>query len=96
MPGIFAQTIAFASATTAIGMTDDMRQGLIDRFRSCRCRSAVLSGRTVADTIYQARHPRGPHAGRTGRRLAGEQRTGGVLFAVVLLGFAHVMAWLGI
>jgi hypothetical protein len=34
MPGIFAQTIAFASATTAIGMTDDMGKGLIDRFRS--------------------------------------------------------------
>ena len=27
MPGIFAQTIAFASATTAIGMTDDMAKG---------------------------------------------------------------------
>jgi hypothetical protein len=34
MPGIFAQTIAFASATTTVGMTDDMAKGIIDRFRS--------------------------------------------------------------
>src|SRR5919112_2077904 len=43
MPGIFAQTIAFASATTAIGMADDMSKGIIDRFRSLpMARSAVL------------------------------------------------------
>ena len=55
MPGIFAQTIVFASATTAVGMADDMGKGLIDRFRSLpMARSAVLSGRTVDDTIYQA------------------------------------------
>ena len=34
MPGIFAQTIVFAAATTAIGMTDDVNKGIIDRFRS--------------------------------------------------------------
>jgi ABC-2 type transport system permease protein len=46
MPGIFAQTIAFASATTAIGMADDMAKGIIDRFRSLpMSRSAVLIGR---------------------------------------------------
>ena len=55
MPGIFVQTIAFASATTAIGIADDMGKGLIDRFRSLpMARSAVLTGRTIADVIYQA------------------------------------------
>src|SRR5262245_60346349 len=34
MPGIFAQTIVFAAGTTAIGMTDDIQKGIIDRFRS--------------------------------------------------------------
>src|ERR1041385_7314360 len=29
MPGIFAQTIVFASATTAIGMTADVAQGIM-------------------------------------------------------------------
>ena len=53
MPGIFAQTIAFAAATTAIGMTDDISKGIIDRFRSLpMARSAVLSGRTLSDVIY--------------------------------------------
>lgn len=53
MPGIFAQTIAFAAATTAIGMTDDINKGIIDRFRSLpMARSAVLSGRTLSDVVY--------------------------------------------
>ena len=55
MPGIFAQTIIFATATTAIGMTDDINKGILDRFRSLpMARSAVLSGRTVSDVIYNA------------------------------------------
>jgi len=55
MPGIFAQTITFALATTAIGMADDMGKGIIDRFRSLpMARSAVLSGRTFSDVIYNS------------------------------------------
>ena len=51
MPGIFAQTIVFAAATTAIGITDDVNKGIIDRFRSLpMARSAVLSGRIVSPT----------------------------------------------
>jgi len=53
MPGIFAQTIVFAAATTAIGMTDDLHKGILDRFRSLpMARSAVLTGRTVSDVVY--------------------------------------------
>ncbi len=53
MPGIFAQTIAFAAVTTAIGMTDDLNKGLLDRFRSLPMgRSAVLFGRTMSDVVY--------------------------------------------
>jgi ABC-2 type transport system permease protein len=53
MPGIFAQTIVFAAATTAIGMADDVTKGILDRFRSLpMARSAVLSGRTVSDVVY--------------------------------------------
>jgi len=53
MPGIFAQTIVFASATTAIGMTADVSQGIIDRFRSLpMARSAVLTGRAASDVVY--------------------------------------------
>jgi ABC transporter DrrB family efflux protein len=53
MPGIFAQTIVFAAATTSIGMADDAHKGIIDRFRSLpMARSAVLTGRTMADVVY--------------------------------------------
>jgi ABC transporter DrrB family efflux protein len=53
MPGIFAQTIVFAAATTSIGMTDDVNKGILDRFRSLpMARSAVLVGRTVSDVVY--------------------------------------------
>ena len=55
MPGIFAQTIVFAAGTTAIGMTDDINKGIVDRFRSLpMARSAVLTGRTFSDVIYNA------------------------------------------
>jgi ABC-2 type transport system permease protein len=55
MPGIFVQTVFFASVTTAVGMTDDVNKGLLDRFRSLpMARSAVLSGRALADLVYNA------------------------------------------
>ncbi len=55
MPGIFAQTVCFAAATTAVGITDDMQKGIIDRFRSLpMSRSAYLSGRAVFDLIYNS------------------------------------------
>ena len=55
MPGIFAQTVVFAAATTAVGMTDDINKGIIDRFRSLpMARSAVLSERALFDLVYQA------------------------------------------
>jgi ABC-2 type transport system permease protein/oleandomycin transport system permease protein len=50
MPGIFVQTVAFGGVTTAIGLTQDMQRGIIDRFRSLpMSSSAVLTGRTIAD-----------------------------------------------
>lgn len=52
LPGIFVQTLAFTTGTTAVGLADDLHKGLVDRFRSLpMARSAVLLGRTVADWI---------------------------------------------
>ena len=52
MPGIFIQTVAFGSVTTAIGMATDLQGGVIDRVRSLpMARSAVLAGRTIADLV---------------------------------------------
>ena len=50
MPGIITQSIAFGGFVTAIGLNEDLRKGLIDRFRSLpMARSAVLAGRTLSD-----------------------------------------------
>jgi ABC-2 type transport system permease protein len=50
MPGIIVQSIAFGGFATALGLSDDVRKGLIDRFRSLpMSRAAVLTGRTTSD-----------------------------------------------
>ena len=50
MPGIIAQSIAFGGFVTALGLSEDVKKGLIDRFRSLpMSRAAVLTGRTVSD-----------------------------------------------
>jgi ABC-2 type transport system permease protein/oleandomycin transport system permease protein len=50
MAGIFVQTIIFGATTTGIGLANDLQKGLVDRFRSLpMAKSAVLTGRTVAD-----------------------------------------------
>lgn len=55
MPGIFAQNAIFGATTTAIGIADDMKKGMVDRFRSLpMSRSAMLIGRTTADLAKNA------------------------------------------
>ena len=50
MPGIFVQNAIFGAATTAVGLAEDMKKGIIDRFRSLpMARSAVLLGRATSD-----------------------------------------------
>jgi ABC-2 type transport system permease protein/oleandomycin transport system permease protein len=52
MPGIIAQTAAFASFATAIALAQELKKGVIDRLRSMpMARSAVLTGRLAADTV---------------------------------------------
>ena len=50
IPGIAVQTMAFGGFVTALGLSEDLKKGLMDRFRSLpMSRSAVLTGRTLAD-----------------------------------------------
>ena len=52
LPGIFIQSTAFRATQTAIGLSEDLKRGVIDRFRSMpMARSAVLAGRTIADLV---------------------------------------------
>jgi ABC-2 type transport system permease protein len=51
MPGIIVQTMSFGGFVTALGLAEDLKKGLVDRFRSLpMARSAVLSGRTCSAT----------------------------------------------
>jgi ABC transporter DrrB family efflux protein len=50
IPGIIIQTMSFGGFVTALGLSEDLKKGLVDRFRSLpMSRSAVLAGRTLAD-----------------------------------------------
>jgi ABC transporter DrrB family efflux protein len=55
LPGIIVMTAVFGSLTTGLGLTEDMKAGAVDRFRSLPiARSAVLLGRTTADLALNA------------------------------------------
>ncbi len=50
--GILVQTVAFGSTYTALGVTTDIRRGIIDRFKSLPiASSSVLVGHTVTDLV---------------------------------------------
>jgi ABC-2 type transport system permease protein len=98
MPGIFAQTIVFAAATTAVAMANDMSTGLIDRFRTLpMSRSGVLVGRTTADLVYMVLIL---IVNMVGGLMVGWRINNGfaeaTLAVVLLLSFGFAMAWLGV
>jgi ABC-2 type transport system permease protein/oleandomycin transport system permease protein len=50
MPGIIVQSMVFGGFVTALGLAEDLKKGLIDRFRSLPMWGpAVISGRILAD-----------------------------------------------
>jgi len=52
MAGIFVQTIAFAGVYTSVLLANDLKSGMIDRFRSLpMSQSSVLVGRTMTDLL---------------------------------------------
>jgi len=55
IPGLLIQVATFGAGQTALGLTEDLAAGVIDRFRSLPiARSAVLAGRTLADLVRSA------------------------------------------
>ena len=98
MPGIFVQTIAFALVTTAIGMCEDVNKGIIDRFRSLpMARSAVLTGRSSADVVYNTGILFVLMA--SGLVVGWGVHTTPLDFlagVALLIGFAFVMSWVGV
>jgi ABC-2 type transport system permease protein len=52
MAGIFVQTVVFGATITGTSMAEDLKKGIIDRFRSLPMSgAAVLLGRTAADVV---------------------------------------------
>jgi ABC transporter DrrB family efflux protein len=50
VPAIFVEAVLIGGITTSVGLAQDLKSGIIDRFRSLpMARSAVLAGRTLAD-----------------------------------------------
>ncbi|HEY9312057.1 ABC transporter permease [Williamsia sp.] len=55
LPGIMGQTIAFSAFIVALGLTNDLEKGIIDRFRSLpMAKWSVLVGRSVAALIHSS------------------------------------------
>lgn len=55
MAGIFGQTVVFGATFSGAGMAQDLKEGLIDRFRTLPMNPvAVIVGRTSADLVLNA------------------------------------------
>ena len=82
IPGIIVQTMAFGGFVTALGLAEDLKKGLIDRFRSLpMARAAVLAGRTLADVGTNALSTRGHDRRRAARRASRSRRELGEIVA---------------
>ena len=98
MPGIFVQTVAFTLAGTASGLAEDLKKGLIDRFRSLPIsQSALVVGRTLGDSLLNI-------VVLTVMGIAGYvvgwRPTSGALSVAIgfifLLSFGYALSWVGI
>lgn len=97
MPGIFVQTVAFTLAGTAAGLAEDMKTGLIDRFRSLPIsQSALIVGRTLGDALLNVVVL--TVMGITGYLVGWRPSTGVLEIAlgfIFLLLFGYSLSWLG-
>jgi len=98
MAGIFVQTIAFAGVYTGVLLANDLKNGMIDRFRSLpMLQSSVLTGRTLTDLLRAM-------LAVTVMTIVGllvgfrpEGGLGGALLAIcVMLIFGFALSWIGV
>lgn len=98
LPGIMAQTIVFSSAVVAMGLTNDLQKGIVDRLKSLPIsRSSVLVGRSISSLIHSSIGI--AVMGVTGLLIGWRIRNGVVdamLAFLLLLLFGFAMIWLGI
>jgi ABC-2 type transport system permease protein/oleandomycin transport system permease protein len=102
IPGIVVQSMAFGGFVTALGLADDLKKGLIDRFRSLpMASSALLTGRTFADVATNATQlvimiVVGLIAGFSFSTSAGEVVAGLALCLLIGYAFSWVFALVGL
>ncbi len=98
VPGIFVITVLVGAMTSAIGVAEDLKSGMIDRFRSMpMAPSAVLAGRSLTDfvrSVFQL-------AIMTGLGVAVGFRfhsdVGRILLALLLiLAFGYAFSWINV
>ena len=98
MAGIFVQTIAFAGIYTGVLLANDLKSGMIDRFRSLpMAQSSVLTGRTLTDLL---RATLAVAIMWIVGMLVGFRPSGGVLGGAgaigVMLLFGFALSWVGV
>ena len=98
LPGIMVQTMVFSSATVAVGLTNDLQKGIVDRLKSLPIsRSTVLVGRSISSLMHASIGM--AVMGVTGLLIGWRIRNGildAVLAFVLLTLFGFAMIWLGI
>ena len=98
MAGIFVQTIAFAGVYTSVLLANDLKSGVIDRFRSLPIsQSSVLVGRTVTDLMRALLAVAIMWAVGL---LVGFRPEGGILASAAAIGlmllFGFALSWIGV
>jgi ABC transporter DrrB family efflux protein len=98
VPGIMVQTMVFSSAIVAMGLTNDLQKGIVDRLKSLPIsRASVLVGRSISSLIHSSIGI--AVMGVTGLLVGWRVHTGVVdaaLGFLLLLLFGFSMVWLGI
>jgi ABC transporter DrrB family efflux protein len=100
--GIFAQNVIFGSTITGAGLAEDVKRGIIDRFRSLpMAPSAVLTGRTFSDVVINmiTLVVMSLTGLLVGWRVRGSLIDALAAYALLLLfayAFSWIMAWIGL
>jgi ABC-2 type transport system permease protein len=98
LPGIMVQTMVFSSAVVAMGLTNDLQKGIVDRLKSLPIsRSSVLVGRSISSIIHSSIGiaVMGVTGVLIGWRIRGGFADAVLGFALLLL-FGFALVWLGI
>ena len=102
IPGIIVQSVTFSTIGTAIGIAEDLKNGIIDRFRSLpMAHASVLAGRILADTLVSilSLFVMLAVGYLVGFRITTNGAQAATAFGVIVLftfAFAWVAAWIGL